>query len=235
MKKRSRTREYTAPRLYEIAFDLNRKGEVDFLAHCFTAHARRTVRRVLDIACGTGPHLMRLVDRGYRMVGLDLSRKNIEFLGERLAAKWQSAELTVGDMTDFRLAQPVDAAICMQDSQGHLLTNEALIAHFRALRRNVRPGAIYVFDRLVPNGWAQPHARWTWTKRRRGITVRTTFQTLRNWDLARQVCEEVMRFEVTEGARHRVITQRHRTRIVALPRRRVHDHRRAGSVHDEHM
>ena len=44
--------------------------------------------------------------------------------------------------------------------------------------------------------------------------MRTTFQTLRNWDLARQVCEEVMRFEVTERGRRRVITQRHRTRIV---------------------
>jgi hypothetical protein len=28
-----REREYTAPRLYEIAFDMNRKGEVDFLVH----------------------------------------------------------------------------------------------------------------------------------------------------------------------------------------------------------
>ena len=50
-------REYSAPRLYEIAFDMNRKGEVDFLVHCFKRYARGPVRRVLDIACGTGPHL----------------------------------------------------------------------------------------------------------------------------------------------------------------------------------
>ena len=82
-----REREYTAPRLYEIAFDMNRKGEVDFLVHCFRRFSRRPVRRVVDIACGTGPHLMRLADRGYKMSGLDLSPRNIEFLGERLAAK----------------------------------------------------------------------------------------------------------------------------------------------------
>ena len=34
-----------APRFYEIAFDLNRKGEVDFLVHCFRRYARRPVRR----------------------------------------------------------------------------------------------------------------------------------------------------------------------------------------------
>ena len=73
-------RPYTAPRLYEIAFDMNRKGEVDFLVHCFKRYARRPVRRVLDIACGTGPHLARLADRGYAMAGLDLSPANIEFL-----------------------------------------------------------------------------------------------------------------------------------------------------------
>src|SRR5439155_12114209 len=84
---KSREREYTAPRLYEIAFDMNRKGEVDFLVHCFKRFARRPVRRVLDIACGTGPHLVRLAERGYRPAGLDLSRRNIEFLRERLDAK----------------------------------------------------------------------------------------------------------------------------------------------------
>ena len=105
-----REREYTAPRLYEIAFDMNRKGEVDFLVHCFKRFARRPVRRVLDIACGTGPHLIRLADRGYEMSGLDLSARNIEFLRERLAGKGHDGELIVGDMTDFRLRRPVDAA-----------------------------------------------------------------------------------------------------------------------------
>ena len=47
---RSRAREYSAPRLYEIAFDMNRKGEVDFLVHCFKRFARRRVRTVVDIA-----------------------------------------------------------------------------------------------------------------------------------------------------------------------------------------
>ena len=125
---------------YEIAFDMNRKQEVDFLVHCFRTYARRPVKTVLDIACGTGPHLIRLAERGYRMSGLDLSPENIEFLRERAAAKGLDAELSSADMTRFRLPRPVDAAICMQDSQGHLLTNEALLAHLRCVARALRPG-----------------------------------------------------------------------------------------------
>jgi hypothetical protein len=34
------TRQYSAPRYYEIAFDMNRKREVDFLVHCFQRFAR---------------------------------------------------------------------------------------------------------------------------------------------------------------------------------------------------
>jgi SAM-dependent methyltransferase len=209
-----RGREYTAPRLYEIAFDMNRKGEVDFLVHCFKRFARRPVRRVLDIACGTGPHLVRLAERGYRMAGLDLSAKNIEFLGERLADKGLSGELVVGDMTDFRLARPVDAAICMQDSQGHLLTNAQLVAHLRAVARNVRRGGLYVFDRYMASSWTDPARSWSWSRRRGGLIVRASFSALQDVDPVSQVFKEHMVLEAVENGTHRVYRQTHLSRMV---------------------
>jgi SAM-dependent methyltransferase len=210
---RRRPAPYAAPLYYHVAFELNRKAETDFLAACFRKYARGPVRHVLDVACGTGHHSLRLARRGFRLTALDLSAPSIRFLEAEAARLGLPVTTVVGDMTDFRLPAPVDAAICMQDSQGHLLETEALLAHLRAVRGNVRPGGLYVFDRLVPNGWS-PGARWTWTRRRRGITVRTTFQTLLDYDVARQVCEEVMRFDISENGRRRVVVQRHPTRIV---------------------
>ena len=40
-------RQYSAPRYYEIAFDMNRKQEVDFLVHCFRTYARGPVKTCL--------------------------------------------------------------------------------------------------------------------------------------------------------------------------------------------
>jgi SAM-dependent methyltransferase len=207
--------QYGAPRLYEIAFDMNRKGEVDFLVHCFKRYARgKTVRRVLDIACGTGPHLTRLADRGYAMAGLDLSRANIDFLRERLAAKDQSAELVVGDMTRFRLKRPVDAAICMQDSQGHLLTNELLIAHLRAVAKSVRRGGLYVFDRYMASSWTNPARAWSWSRRRGKVIVRASFSALHDVNPVSQVFREHMTLEGIENGRRRVYRQTHLSRMV---------------------
>ena len=211
---KSRAREYSAPRLYEIAFDMNRKAEVDFLVHCFTRFARRPVRRVLDIACGTGPHLMRLAERGYAMSGLDLSPKNVEFLRERLAAKGLAGECIVGDMTDFRLARPVDAAICMQDSQGHLLTSEQLIAHFRAVARSLGKGGLYIFDRYMTSSWTNPARSWSWSRRRGKVIVRASFSALNDVDPVSQVFRERMMLEAVENGTRRVYRQTHLSRMV---------------------
>jgi SAM-dependent methyltransferase len=205
---------YSAPQLYEIAFDMNRKGEVDFLVHAFKRYARRPVRRVLDIACGTGPHLARLADRGYQMVGLDLSPDNIRFLGNRLLAGGHRGELIVGDMTDFRLARPVDAAICMQDSQGHLLTNEQLLAHLRCVGRALRRGGLYVFDRYMASSWTNPARSWSWLRRRGRITVRASFSALNDVDPVTQVFRERLTLEAVENGTRRTYRQTHLSRMV---------------------
>ena len=206
--------QYSAPRLYEIAFDMNRKAEVDFLVHCFRRYARRRVTRTLDIACGTGPHLIRLADRGFRMSGLYLSRENIEFLRRRLAAKGHTGELIVGDMTEFRLPHPVDAAICMQDSQGHLLTNAQLRAHLRAVARSVKKGGLYIFDRYMASSWTDPARSWSWSRRRGGLIVRASFSALNDVNPVTQVFRERMLLEAIENGTRRVYRQSHLSRMV---------------------
>jgi SAM-dependent methyltransferase len=214
LREKSRAREYSAPRFYEIAFELNRKGEVDFLVHCFKRFSRRPVRRVVDIACGTGPHLLRLADRGYKMSGLDLSPRNIQFLRERFAKKGHEGELVVGDMTDFRLARPVDAAICMQDSQGHLLKTEQLVAHLRAVARCLKRGGLYLFDRYMVSSWTNPARRWTWSKRRGRLIVRASFSALNDVDPVSQVFRERMTLEAVENGTRRLYRQTHLSRMV---------------------
>ncbi|HLC41469.1 MAG TPA: class I SAM-dependent methyltransferase [Methylomirabilota bacterium] len=210
----ARTTFYSAPHFYEIAFDQNRKAETDFLEACFKRYARRPVRRLLDVACGTGSHLFRLAQRGYQVAGLDLSKENLDYVRQKAANRSLSVELIHADMARFRVPRPFDAVICMQDSQGHLLTSEAILDHLKAVARALRPGGLYIFDRMIPNSWANPAWRWAWTKRRGGLTIRTTFTTLRNANLVSQVCREEILFEIQENGTRSLLRQHHLTRVV---------------------
>jgi cyclopropane fatty-acyl-phospholipid synthase-like methyltransferase len=148
------------------------------------------------------------------MQGLDLSQKNLDFLRERLASKGLPGNLILADMENFALARRVDAVICMQDSQGHLLTNEQLLTHFRSVARVLRPGGLYVFDRYVTSSWVDPARSWSWSRRRGGLIVRASFSALRNVNPVTQVFKEQLVLEAIENGSRRVYRQTHLSRMV---------------------
>jgi hypothetical protein len=117
-------------------------------------------------------------------------------------------------MTRFKLKRPVDAAICMQDSQGHLLTNDALLGHLRCVARSLKKGGLYVFDRYMCSSWTDPARRWSWTRRRGRATVRATFEALKDLNPVTQTFYEDMELEAHEDGVRRVYRQRHASRMV---------------------
>ena len=76
-------------------------------------------------------------------------------------------------MTDFTLAQPVDAAFCLLNSFRHLLTEAAAKSHLEAVARSLRPGGIYILGlHLVPpDAYDDAIERW---RTRRGATQIST-------------------------------------------------------------
>src|SRR5215510_13193147 len=111
--------------------------------------------------------------------------------------------------TLFRLARPLDAAICMQDSQGHLLTNEQLLAHLRCVAHSLRRGGVYVFDRYMASSWTNPARSWSWSRRRGRVIVRASFSALHDVDPVSQVFRERMTLEAVENGTRRVYRQTH--------------------------
>jgi hypothetical protein len=102
----------------------------------------------------------------------------------------------------------------MQDSQGHLLTNEAILSHLRCVRRALRPGGLYVFDRYMCSSWTDPARRWSWTRRRGRATVRATFEALVDLNPVTQVFYENMELRIQENGTERTYRQRHASRMV---------------------
>lgn len=78
-------------------------------------------RTVLDLACGTGNLSLLLARDDYEVVGVDASSSMLEVARRKFAAEGFKSDFRLGDMKDFQLDVPVDAAICVFDSLNYLL------------------------------------------------------------------------------------------------------------------
>jgi glycine/sarcosine N-methyltransferase len=128
--------------------------ELPFFDRLFTG---RGVLRVLDAACGTGHHAIALAQRGYRLVGADLSAAMIERARENASAAGVDVRFAVAGLGELAaLGETFDAVLCLGNSLPHLLTAAAVDRALVDFADVLRPGGLLViqnrnFDRV----WAE--------------------------------------------------------------------------------
>jgi ubiquinone/menaquinone biosynthesis C-methylase UbiE len=120
-------------------------SDVKFLDELFKKHR---CKRIIDVACGTGNHALKLSKIGYDVTGLDIGSGMIE----RAKAKDKEAKVkfVLGDMRKldkFALKdQRFDAAICLGVATCHLTTNLHVRAFLKGLHGLLRKKGLLVFD-----------------------------------------------------------------------------------------
>ncbi|MCL5676744.1 MAG: methyltransferase domain-containing protein [Firmicutes bacterium] len=105
-----------------------------------------TVNRVCDLACGTGNVLLLLHKKGYRMVGVDRSAAMLKEARCKAEREGFRPILLQQDFRGLRLADRVDATICLFDSLNYLESQAALVSTFRAVYAGLVPGGLFLFD-----------------------------------------------------------------------------------------
>ncbi|MBI3802463.1 MAG: class I SAM-dependent methyltransferase [Nitrospirae bacterium] len=97
---------------------------------------------LLDLCCGTGHLTQRLVDRGYRVTGIDASEPMLRFARAALP----KSDFIAADARAFSLASHFQGALSTFDSLNHLLSSDALTLAFRNVHAALRPGGLFLFD-----------------------------------------------------------------------------------------
>jgi SAM-dependent methyltransferase len=193
---------YDYPQYYDLAFLDETKPEADFLEAAFRKYARRPVRRVLEPGCGGGRLVVELALRGFELVGFDTSEPALAHLCKQLARRKLTADVYRGDMTQFRVTQPVDAAICTFNTFRHLTTEAAALSHLQSVAEALSPGGIYVLGMhlLPPDADEESLERWTASKGQTKVVFtlrvlnfnrRTRLETLRATMLVRTPGKEL--------------------------------------------
>lgn len=101
---------------------------------------------LLDLACGTGSVSVRLAERGYEVIGVDLSPEMLSEAQNKAYSAGQNILFLCQDMTALDLYGTVDAAVCTLDGLCHLPDEESLSAALRKVSLFMNPGGVFLFD-----------------------------------------------------------------------------------------
>lgn len=109
-------------------------------------HFRGRVADLLDLACGTGNMMLLLSEKGYRVVGVDLSEGMLGVARTKLVEAGHPAHLVLQDAAELSFGPVFDLTICLFDSLNYLLGADKLLGAFRGVYGALRPGGLFVFD-----------------------------------------------------------------------------------------
>jgi len=205
---------YRNARAYDIAFsDREFDVECDFLEWALKNYNNISTngsdtKSFIELGCGPGRHAREMAKRGWKSTALDISDDMIEFATEEAHRQKIDIEPVVADMCDYKLSKPVALTATMMESISHLVTNEQMISHFKAVARNTIPGGIYVIEATHPQFFFPDDEPNSWISRRGKTRVEITFGLPTDeYDSVEQQWMVTTRMKIKDGTNSEVIVE----------------------------
>lgn len=133
--------------LYDLFYGEKPYGEEAAFIHTCLQKYGNGVKNVLELACGTGSHALMLEKVGYEIIATDYSTDMLAQARKKARAFHSQVVFRLQDMRKLNAPkQPKDAVICLFDSIGYAATNEAIVEVFKGVRRQLRPGGLFIFE-----------------------------------------------------------------------------------------
>ena len=132
--------------LYDLFYaDKPYEAEAAFVDQCLREYSVGSTNSLLEIACGTGTHALSLEKRGYKIVATDYSNDMLE--RARQKGSGSRVDFRLQDMTELDVSgAPFDAAYCLFDAIGYVVTNDALEKVFCGVHKHLRRDGLFIFE-----------------------------------------------------------------------------------------
>ncbi len=196
--------------LYE---DKDYQKEVRHLRNLFDRFSSLPVKRIIDVACGTGNHVIPLAKQGFTTCGMDISTYMLNVAKTKAIDSSASQRISFrrGDMRHYRPMGKFDACLCLFAALGYLSNHQQVLAALSSMRKHLRPEGLLILD--VWNGVAvmsiKPSMR-TKTIRRPGIMVKRRAEP--SLDVANSLCKVNYRLAITSKGRTENFSEIHKMR-----------------------
>lgn len=102
---------------------------------CASTEIGKKNKTVLDVCCGAGHLANHFLEKGYRVIGLDLSEHMLHYANEnaREFVKSGQARFVLGDAAEFSLPERFGLVVSTYDSLNHLKDESSLLGCFRSV------------------------------------------------------------------------------------------------------
>jgi len=127
-------------------------GDVDYDGWCgyiiklIKKHYEKKPELLAELGCGTGNITERLAEKGFDMIGIDISERMLSVAKEKADAAGKSILYLCQDMTEFELYGTVDIILCLCDSLNYITEYDDIIKVFKLVNNYLEPGGIFIFD-----------------------------------------------------------------------------------------
>ncbi|MDP4181303.1 MAG: class I SAM-dependent methyltransferase [Bacillota bacterium] len=125
--------------------DVDYKAWCDYIEKIFQRNSIKP-SLVLDLGCGTGSVSINLAQRGYDMIGIDLSYDMLSCATEKSKDNGLDILYLNQDITNFELYGTVDAILCLMDTVNYITDKRKLKKLFKLVENYLNPGGIFIFD-----------------------------------------------------------------------------------------
>lgn len=119
--------------------------------------------RVFDLACGTGTAAIALAQRGYQVLGVDLSGEMLQAARIKASRQRVKVDFLEADLRSFQPRFKGDLALLFQDGLNYLNDEDELFTVFRRVFDSLNPGGALIFDLTYPGFYRQTegtHVSW---------------------------------------------------------------------------
>jgi SAM-dependent methyltransferase len=127
-----------------VSWEKRLKNEGPFFKKLFEENK---VKKILDLACGTGHHSIFFAKSGYQVTGVDLSEKMLQ-IARKNAKSVSGVRFVKAGFLDVypKLKDKFDVVICLGNSLPHLLRKKDLKKTLQNIYNLLNPGGVFILQ-----------------------------------------------------------------------------------------
>lgn len=104
----------------------------------------------LDVACGTGSLCQKMAEKGYDVIGTDVSQEMLSVALDKKFDSGYNIQYLCQDMRKIDMYGTIDTTVCTLDSLNHLENVEDILQTFKRVSLFCEPDGLFIFDVNTP-------------------------------------------------------------------------------------